>query len=513
MKVVAMYLPQFHEVKENNEWWGEGFTEWQAVQQAEPLFEKHRQPKVPLNNYYYDLSQKETMEWQASLMEQYGVDGLCFYHYWFKDGRKILEKPAENLLEWKDINMPFCFSWANESWIRTWSKLSKKSNAWSSKFEDRGRMQGDGVLLLQDYGEEEQWKTHFDYLLPFFKDKRYMKIDNKPIFMLYKPDEIYCLKELSKKWNEWAREAGFEGIYFIGANCSEESCEYISANYYHEPIHMMDKLLYDINTQKKPIKLEYGTLWKLILDTDVQNGKTCFGGFVGYDDTPRHGERGRVVLERNREEFKHYLTELLGKNEAYENEITFINAWNEWGEGMYLEPDTEKGYAYLEAVSYAKQHYKEYVSYYKMKKELNINSGLETLEKLKENLRKYSVRTRIFDKWLLINGNEISISKYFEDKGINAVAIYGMGRLGRHLLSDLKKNNISVEYVIDKRANIKNIDLPIYDMESVPVSVDTVIVALDSEYEKVIWSLEKKGFKNVLLIENVIEEIRKNEIK
>ena len=118
MKVIAMYLPQFHRVKENDEWWGEGFTEWTAVRGAKQLFNGHYQPRIPQNRNYYDLLEKDTMLWQASLMKQYGIDGMCIYHYWFKDGRKILEKPAENLLQWKDVDMPFCFSWANETWAR-----------------------------------------------------------------------------------------------------------------------------------------------------------------------------------------------------------------------------------------------------------------------------------------------------------------------------------------------------------------------------------------------------------
>lgn len=133
-KAIAMYLPQFHNVKENNMWWGEGFTDWRAMECAKPLFDGHKQPKCPLNNYKYDLMDKKTMQWQADLMHKYHVYGLCFYHYWFKEGKKILEKPAENLLKWKDIDMPFCFCWANESWVRSWSKLNNQ-NVWASQFE------------------------------------------------------------------------------------------------------------------------------------------------------------------------------------------------------------------------------------------------------------------------------------------------------------------------------------------------------------------------------------------
>ena len=184
MKVISMYLPQFHRTKENDEWWGEGFTEWTTVKSAEKFHQSQYQPRVPLNCNYYSLLEKSTMIWQADLMKQYGVDGQCFYHYWFKDGRQILEKPAQNLLQWKEIDIPFCFCWANESWARTWSRIGDK-NPWANIFE-REERNGSGILLEQKYGEEEQWKRHFEYLLPFFKDERYIKIENRPVFLIYK---------------------------------------------------------------------------------------------------------------------------------------------------------------------------------------------------------------------------------------------------------------------------------------------------------------------------------------
>ena len=153
-KIISMYLPQFHRVKENDEWWGEGFTEWTAVKQADSLFDGHYQPRIPLNGNYYDLLDKETMQWQADLMKKYGIDGQCIYHYWFKEGRQILEKPAQNLLKWTDIDMPFCFCWANESWARTWSGL-KNTNAWSAKQEPKKQGDHNGLLLEQYYGTEE----------------------------------------------------------------------------------------------------------------------------------------------------------------------------------------------------------------------------------------------------------------------------------------------------------------------------------------------------------------------
>ena len=184
-RTLAMYLPQFHEVPENSQWWGAGYTEWTAVKQAKPCFPGHEQPVIPMNGNYYDLLSKETMVWQAKLAKKYGVDGFCFYHYWFGRGRKILEKPAENLLKWTDIDLPFCFCWDPGTWARTWSKMG---NAWADAFEpekDKAQTRGDGILIQQDFGDASYWEAHFEYLLPFFRDERYLRVDGTPVFIFY----------------------------------------------------------------------------------------------------------------------------------------------------------------------------------------------------------------------------------------------------------------------------------------------------------------------------------------
>ena len=507
MKVVAMYLPQFHEVEENNQWWGKGFTEWHAVRQAEKFFDTHEQPKCPLNENYYDLTEKSTMEWQADIMKKYGIDGACFYHYWFKDGRKILEKPAENLLQWSDIDLPFCFSWANESWVRTWAKLSG-SNAWASKFEPVGTDNESSVLLQQYYGGEEQWRQHFDYLLPFFRDKRYIKRDNAPVFMIYKPGDVLCLKEMREKWNEWAREEGFSGIYLIGARCQQNEYEHVDADYYHEPLNTMTRMRGPISGEDKPLKLDYDDVWRALLACDTKNSKTYFGAFTGYDDTPRHGINGAVVYGATAEKFKNYFAELLAKGVANGNDITFVNAWNEWGEGMYLEPDEKEGHAYLEAILYAKEHYKEYLSKYKLKRELPIKGFWNRYDMLFEN-QKLVNRAKIFDKWLCLKEQEVSFEKYFAEQQISTIAIYGMGRLGRHLYQELESSNVEIKYVIDKRTNIKNVDLDIYSMEDATISVDAVVVALDYEYHNVVALLRARGFEKIILIEEIVNALYK----
>ncbi len=184
MRLIAMYLPQFHRIPENDRWWGNGFTDWVTTREAMPLFDGHNQPRVPKDKYYYDLSDTSVMRWQANLMHEYGVDGMCIYHYYFADGKKVLERPLENLLAEKDIDMPFCICWANESWARSWSRLEQK-NVWANTHEVAPSSEDDGVLLRQRYGDEGAWREHFKYLLPFFKDSRYICVEHKPVFVLY----------------------------------------------------------------------------------------------------------------------------------------------------------------------------------------------------------------------------------------------------------------------------------------------------------------------------------------
>lgn len=178
MKILALYLPQFHRVPENDEWWGEGFTEWTTVRNALPLFPEHEQPHIPKDNYYYDLLDKSTFQKQAEQIKNSGMDGICIYHYWFKNGRQILEKPAEKLLQWKDIQLPYCFSWAHEPWARTWGNFGDQ-NKWTSIY-DKGKNSDRELLLEQKYGNAVDWKRHFEYLLPFFSDNRYIK-DRKSV--------------------------------------------------------------------------------------------------------------------------------------------------------------------------------------------------------------------------------------------------------------------------------------------------------------------------------------------
>lgn len=504
MRVLAMYLPQFHNVEENNLWWGDGFTEWTAVKGAKKLFEGHEQPRVPQDKNYYDLLNKNTMIWQSSLMKKHSVDGMCMYHYWFKDGRRILEKPAENLLEWKDIDMPFCFCWANETWARSWSNVQKK-NAWANTFESPEKDGSSGILLEQRYGTEKQWEEHFEYLLSFFQDERYIKVDGKPIFLIYKVSNIPCLSEMIAFWRKLALLHGLSGLYIIGSDCNEYAKRCIDAELYHEPVRSRASITESYSKEKNDAyRLEYDDIWTRILEAGAID-KTYFGGFIGYDDTPRRGREGIVVEHVTPERFKHYLTELMAKNSAYGNSLVFLNAWNEWGEGMYLEPDERFGEKFLAAISYAKEHYISQKAKYQLNKGQTYLDR-EILDGVKRQRDKVEYYLGILDYWMLLLESNLSLVHYLLKAGYHNIGIYGYGTLGKHLYRQLSNTEISVKYIIDQQKDKLHVDIPVYlPTENIP-KVDVIIVSATFFYDEIYQVLKEKGAQKIISLETILYE-------
>lgn len=363
MKIIAFYLPQFHDIPENDEWWGKGFTEWVNVKKAKPIFEGHSQPRVPLNNNYYNLLDDDVKIWQAEIAKKYGIYGFCYYHYWF-NGKLLLEKPMEQMLANPKIDLPFCICWANEPWTRAWVGEKK-------------------VIYPQAYGEKKEWKDHFDYLLPFLKDDRYIKNDNKPLFVIYRPEIIPCLKEMLEYWDTLACQNGFDGIDFAYQNIdfdlkTDKDDSMFTYNIEFQPHYAF----YDLNKNKHKYlraikravsqflerhtgrnikfvgdgklvqnKIEYDAAWKAIIDRKPSSTKNIPGAFVGWDNTPRHGKNGRVYIGDTPEKFEKYLTIQISRaKEVYHKDMLFMYAWNEWAEGGYLEPDERYGYGNLEAI-------------------------------------------------------------------------------------------------------------------------------------------------------------------
>lgn len=366
-KIIAMYLPQYHCIPENDEFWGKGFTDWVTVKKAKPLFEGHQQPRVPLNNNYYDLSIKENVKWQSDLAIKYGIDGFGVYHYWFNNEKNILTKPAEIIRDNDDILINYFLAWDNYSWRRTWSNLP--GNSWAPTLEAQNK-KGPSTLIEYILGNKQDWKKHYNYVKSHFYSDKYIKIENKPVFIIfYFSDEI---DKMCNYWNELSKQDGFDGIYFIFKRqekgrlirMTKEPNRVLLFNY--EPMYngwqntslftrIYSKVLKSCGIKKEGYTvLNYDKIWEKILRTargKCNKKNILHGGFVAYDDSPRRGKkRGVVILGSTPEKFHGYLKELLEISQQQEKAFVFITAWNEWGEGAYLEPDTHDEYKYLEAI-------------------------------------------------------------------------------------------------------------------------------------------------------------------
>ncbi len=374
MKTIAFYLPQFHTFPENDAWWGEGFTEWTNVKRAEPLFEEHYQPRVPQNGNYYNLLDNSVKSWQIELAKKHGLYGFCFYHYWF-DGKLLMEQPVEQYLKDTSLDFPFCICWANEHWTKAWEGKQNQ------------------VLIAQRYGGEREWREHFNYLLPFFLDKRYIRNNGKPLMVIYRPDLMdSALNPMLDCWQSLARENGFELefayqqiIFDLQKNKDDSRFTYnieYQPNYAvydltknkHRLLkavkHAIQKPLYKLGInieQVRPeglIQRDYDEVWSAVLSHRPTDKKCVPGAFVDWDNTPRKRDKGSVFVGACPEKFRKYMSALIkkAKNE-YKSDMIFLFAWNEWAEGGYMEPDERFGCGYLEALRDALEENGELPSY------------------------------------------------------------------------------------------------------------------------------------------------------
>lgn len=347
-KIYALYLPQFHRIKENDEWWGEGFTEWNSVKDAKRLSRYSYQPRVPLEGYY-DLSDVNTIRHQAEIAKKYGLDGFAIYHY-YSNGRLLLEKPAELLLANKDIDINYFFSWANHDWKRTWYGYGLE------------------VLRKQEYGNQNQIREHYHYLSQFFSDSRYLKIDNKPVIAFYRHLSIPNIKEYYEIWNRLAKEEGYDGLYWIQTidKLDQRRDENLfDASFDFEPGRIVESRKFRTRRflnrvgawlVKKSILKRVGQLYdykkvaQAIIDNKHTDPKQYYGVFRGWDNTPRHKYMGVVYKNESVEAFQNLFKEQYKKANAENHELLLINAWNEWSEGAYLEADEKYKFEHLEAI-------------------------------------------------------------------------------------------------------------------------------------------------------------------
>jgi len=339
-------LPQFHPIPENDEWWSKGFTEWTNVAKATPLFKGHQQPRVPGELGFYDLRISENRAAQAVLAREHGIEGFCYWHYWFA-GKRLLERPFQEVLQSGQPDFPFCLAWANESWTGVWNGEPNK------------------ILLEQTYPGEMDYVRHFNSILPAFCDERYLHIDGKPLFVVYQPDSIPHPKRFTGLWNELAIKAGLKGIYFVGiVDRPWTETEGFDGYTYHLPGTFLQTLPKRAGRglakrqknrgalnffAKSPLLASYPDVIANALQS-IEFGPRHYPSVLpNWDSTPRHGMNGLVLQGSTPEHFRSHLREAIQIVESREpdHRLIFVKSWNEWAEGNYLEPDLHFGTEYL----------------------------------------------------------------------------------------------------------------------------------------------------------------------
>lgn len=347
VRVIAFYLPQFYPTPENDKWWGKGFTEWTNVARAKPLFKGHQQPVIPADLGFYDLRLKEIKVEQAKMAREAGIEGFCYWHYWFA-GKRMLEKPFNQVLKEKSLEFPFCLGWANHSWTGVWKD------------------EPDRYLINQTYPGKDDDRKHFNFLKKAFKDSRYIRIKNKPIFVIFKPTNIPNVKNKLDFWRKLAIESGFEGLYIIGINMNDfESGIKLGldavilsrlgiVNYNQKIKNEFTRIVWGISKRVSiggPRVIDYSQAIKyLIPDLNTFDVPAYPCVFPNWDNTPRKGKKGFVLQGSTPTLFKKHLSDAVKKikTNCDQEGLIFIKSWNEWAEGNYLEPDLKWGKQYLD---------------------------------------------------------------------------------------------------------------------------------------------------------------------
>ncbi len=341
LSLIAFYLPQYHPIPENDKWWGKGFTEWTNVTKAKPLYKGHVQPKLPADLGYYDLRLPEVRQAQADLAQKYGLSAFCYWHYWFGNGKRMLDRPFNEVLKSSKPDFPFCLSWANQTWTGHWHG------------------QGKEVLIEQKYGGIKDYESHFYEVLPSFSDKRYVKVEGKPLFLVYNPWDIPDPKEFTDCWRNLARKNGLVGIYFLAMDHHGNIDKYgMDASTWHEPVSYQyfperyyKRWARKIGIRENPKRIEYADFVKYTLNKKLAEYQYPIV-VPNWDNTPRSQHNGLVFENSNPELFRKHLSKAikLVEDRKSEQKLIFIKSWNEWAEGNYLEPDQQYGDAYLQVI-------------------------------------------------------------------------------------------------------------------------------------------------------------------
>lgn len=348
-RVIAFYLPQFHPTPENDLWWGKGFTEWTNVASAKPLFKGHEQPVIPADLGFYDLRLPETRTAQAKMAAAFGVEGFCYWHYWFA-GRRMLERPFAEVLASGSPDFPFCLGWANHSWSGIWKDEPHR------------------LLIDQTYPGEADDRAHFGYLLKAFQDHRYMKVDGKPLFVIFKPTDIPDAKRRFDLWRELALKAGLKGLHIVGINMldfKDAAALGLDAvtistlavtNTANSVVNEATRIAWGIRRKLSlggPRIVEYREAIKYLVPNLEQFDVEAYPCvYPNWDNTPRKGRKGLVLANSTPALFEEHLNDAVNAldGRADEHKLVFLKSWNEWAEGNHLEPDTKWGLQYLQTL-------------------------------------------------------------------------------------------------------------------------------------------------------------------
>lgn len=356
-KIIAFYLPQYHPTPHNDKWWGKGFTEWTNVAKAKKLYPGHYQPKIPADLGFYDLRIPEIREQQVQLAKEAGIYGFCYYHYWFSNGNEELDLPFKSVVNAGTPDFPFCLCWANESW---YSKFWNKDGSVEKK-----------ALALQEYLGEDDNNAHFFSLLNAFKDKRYIKIDGKLLFLIYQPSSFLDFAKFKAQWNKLAKENGLPEFYFVGQVLHTWQIEDVlklgfdAVNHCHR----LDNYYRDnketawigraLNLLKRFVKYPFIISYKKAISKAVfpdDFREDVFPTMMpNWDHTPRSGSGGTVLHNATPELFEKHAFDILEttRNKTLERKVVFLKSWNEWGEGNYMEPDLKFGKGFILALKNA----------------------------------------------------------------------------------------------------------------------------------------------------------------
>lgn len=350
-RFIAFYLPQFHPIKENDVFWGKGFTEWVNVARARPLFRGHVQPHIPADLGFYDLRMPEIKEKQAELAKEAGIEGFCYYHYWFGNGYQLLQQPFNEVLHSGRPDFPFCLCWANHSWYKKlWDPRSKGK---------------DELLVEQVYPGIEDYVKHFYFLLDAFKDRRYIRVNGKIFFIVYDAIKFKDVSNFINTWRNLAFDNGLNDFYFVATDADSrnkqkilqlgfDAVHNVDTTNIHHKLSNFHKVVLAIKRRyfHIPTVFDYKKAMKYMIGEDCKEKNVIPVIAPNWDHTPRSGANG-FVLTHSRPELFQQLAESaieIVRDKPAEEQIIIIKSWNEWGEGNYMEPDREFGHGYINAL-------------------------------------------------------------------------------------------------------------------------------------------------------------------